>query len=73
MVSSGDVNTILFEYTNGSYVESFTLSQDNSVFPYSEEFSALPSVTSSDNGKVLQVVDGEWAAVTIENAAGGSY
>lgn len=73
VVSSGDVNTILFEYTNGSYVESFTLSQDNSVFPYSEEFSALPYVTASDNGKLLQVVNGEWAAVSIENAAGGSY
>ncbi|MCQ4768995.1 hypothetical protein NE579_01035 [Intestinimonas massiliensis] len=73
VVSSGDVNTILFEYTNGSYVESFTLSQDNSVFPYSEEFGALPPVTASDNGKLLQVVDGAWAAVTIENAAGGSY
>lgn len=33
----------------------------------------LPSVTASDNGKVLQVVGGDWAAVTIENAAGGSY
>ena len=33
----------------------------------------LPYVTAADNGKVLQVVDGEWAAVSIENAAGGSY
>lgn len=34
---------------------------------------SLPSVTSSDNGKLLQVVNGAWAAVIIENAAGGSY
>lgn len=33
----------------------------------------VPSVTSSDDGKLLQVVNGAWAAVTIENAAGGSY
>ena len=33
----------------------------------------VPSVTAADNGKVLQVVGGDWAAVTIENAAGGSY
>lgn len=33
----------------------------------------LPYVTASDNGKLLQVVNGAWAAVTIENAAGGSY
>jgi hypothetical protein len=25
---------------------------------------ALPAVTSSDNGKILQVVDGVWTAVT---------
>ena len=73
VVSTGSVNTILFEYTNGSYVESFTLSQDNSVFPYIEEFGALPTVTASDNGKLLQVVNGAWSAVTIENVAGGSY
>jgi len=33
----------------------------------------VPSVTASDNGKLLQVVNGEWTAVTIENAAGGGY
>lgn len=33
----------------------------------------LPYVTAADNGKLLQVVNGAWAAVTIENAAGGSY
>jgi len=26
--------------------------------------SGLPKVTSTDNGKILQVVDGAWAAVT---------
>ena len=33
----------------------------------------LPSVTSSDNGKVLQVVDGAWAAATIPAASGVSF
>ena len=33
----------------------------------------LPSVTSSDNGKVLQVVNGAWAAATIPSASGVSF
>ena len=33
----------------------------------------LPTVTASDNGKFLQVVNGAWAAVTISDAEGGSY
>lgn len=33
----------------------------------------LPTVTSSDNGKVLKVVDGAWAAATLSNASGVSF
>ena len=32
-----------------------------------------PSVTAGDNGKVLMVVDGAWAAATIPNASGVSF
>lgn len=32
----------------------------------------LPTVTSSDNGKFLRVVSGEWAAATVANANGVS-
>lgn len=35
--------------------------------------SGLPAVTSSDNGKFLQVVNGAWAAATIPSANGGSF
>ena len=35
--------------------------------------SGLPTVTTEDNGKVLRVVDGAWAAVKIANANGGSF
>ena len=33
----------------------------------------VPAVTASDNGKLLQVVNGTWAAVEITNANGGSF
>ena len=33
----------------------------------------VPSVTSSDNGKFLRVVNGAWAAVAIANASGVSF
>lgn len=33
----------------------------------------LPTVTSSDNGKVLQVVDGAWAAASLPSANGVSF
>ena len=33
----------------------------------------VPAVTASDNGKLLQVVNGAWAAVSIANANGGSF
>lgn len=33
----------------------------------------LPTITTSDNGKFLRVVNGAWAAVTIDNANGGSF
>ena len=33
----------------------------------------VPSVTASDNGKFLRVVDGEWAAGAIEDANGVKF
>ena len=32
-----------------------------------------PAVTTTDNGKVLRVVNGAWAAASIANANGGSF
>lgn len=34
---------------------------------------ALPTVTTSDNGKFLRVVNGAWAAATVDNANGGAF
>ena len=33
----------------------------------------LPNVTTADNGKILRVVNGAWAAIEIANANGGSF
>lgn len=33
----------------------------------------VPSVTASDNGKFLRVVNGAWSAETISSANGGSF
>ena len=35
--------------------------------------SGLPTVTAADNGKILQVVNGAWALVTLESASGVIY
>lgn len=40
---------------------------DDSGFLWTKE-TDIPTVTSDDNGKILRVVDGVWAAVTIPNA-----
>lgn len=36
-------------------------------------FENLPGVTTSDNGKFMRVVNGEWKAVEIANANGGNF
>lgn len=37
------------------------------------EIPAIPTVTVDDNGKILRVVDGVWAAITISDANGVSF
>lgn len=37
------------------------------------ELDVLPTVTTTDNGKFLRVVNGAWAAAAIDNANGGSF
>lgn len=38
-----------------------------------EDKKELPSVSTSDNGKFLRVINGAWAAAAIDNANGGSF
>lgn len=46
---------------------------DGLLVPDTISIDALPAVTSSDNGKFLCVVNGAWAAVTMQEWQGGSY
>ena len=50
-----------------------TTSYDGSAEKTVEIPNGVPSVTAADNGKFLRVVNGSWAAVSIENANGGSF
>lgn len=47
--------------------------KNGAIRPYGDYGKELPAVTSSDNGKFLQVINGAWAAVTIPSANGGSF
>ena len=72
---NADYDYIEFALNYGHWVERFVLNETNEVSHEDVDLESdhLPYVTASDNGKLLQVVNGAWAAVTIENAAGGSY
>lgn len=72
---NADYDYIEFALNYGHWVERFVLNETNEVSHEDVDLESdhLPYITASDNGKLLQVVNGAWAAVTIENAAGGSY
>ena len=46
---------------------------DEKYLPEISGADGLPQVTADDNGKLLQVVGGKWAAVTIANGNGVAY
>lgn len=72
---NADYDYIEFALNYGHWVERFVLNETNEVSHEDVDLESdhLPYVTASDDGKLLQVVNGAWAAVTIENAAGGSH
>lgn len=72
---NADYDYIEFALNYGHWVERFVLNETNEVSHEDVDLESdhLPYVTASDDGKLLQVVNGAWAAATIENAAGGSY
>jgi hypothetical protein len=53
------------------YVSTWEIRGENTVTVYNTPL--LPVVSSSDNGKFLRVVDGQWAAEAVANAKGVSF
>lgn len=41
--------------------------------PKGDTGAGVPTVTSSDNGKILRVVNGEWAAAELQSATGVNF
>lgn len=66
------------EFFGGMHISGSTSYNENSTVDFTEATvtglsGLLPTVTASDNGKFLRVVNGAWAAATVENANGVSF
>jgi hypothetical protein len=68
IVTQSDIPTAVSELTNDSGYQ--TAAQVQSAIAAAAE---LPSVTASDNGKFLRVVNGAWAAQTVPSAESNSF
>lgn len=78
--SFNDVATFIGQpvFIGGMDISGPTHYQENSTVDFTNATitglpSSLPTVTASDNGKFLRVVNGAWAAATVENANGVSF
>lgn len=75
----GYINTsgVAYFHVPWSYVDSkptfATVATSGSYNDLSDKPTSLPTVTSSDNGKVLRVVNGAWSAVALPSASGVSF
>lgn len=58
--------------TSGTEIATVTI-DGTSTKLYAPAGGGLPAVTSADNGKVLQVVNGAWAAASLPSASGVSF
>lgn len=80
-VHSGNDYAVVFNgaVTFGDTTE-YAISNDGSGWTiyakdivFKDNIPDIPAVTTADNGKILRVVNGAWAAVEIANANGGSF
>lgn len=65
-------------FNNGMVVSDQTFYKENSTVDFTNATvtglkGILPTVTTSNNGQFLRVVNGAWAAATVENANGVSF
>lgn len=75
-----DVATFIRQpvFLGGMDISGLTSYQENSTVDFTNATvtglsGLLPTVTASDNGKFLRVVNGAWEAATVENANGGNF
>lgn len=78
IVKGGSIFTGQQNFKNGMAVGGQTFYKENSTVDFTNATvtglpGLLPTVTTSDNGKFLRVVNGAWAAATVENANGVSF
>lgn len=60
-------------YTKINVSTGLASSYSNGVLTITNSQTGLPAVTSSDDGKILRVISGAWAAATLSNASGVSF
>lgn len=78
VVNGGSQFTGQQSFNDGMVVGGSTQYKENSTVDFSNAtvsgLSGLtPKVTTSDNGQFLKVVNGAWAAATVDNANGGTF
>ena len=77
VASKDDIPTIPTElknpYSLNIKIGDTTTTYDGSTEQTVEIPKGVPAVTAADNGKFLRVVNGAWAAATVENANGVSF
>ena len=61
------------QYLNAYGLLSYTTEMKNWIYDQIDYIRQVPFVSSSDNGKILRVVNGAWAAVHLPSASGVSF
>ena len=71
-IEAGSTVSITPTLSSGTQIATYTIGSTSGTL-YAPSGSSLPSVTSADNGKILRVVEGAWAAAELPDANGVSF
>ncbi len=67
------VNNLIINVLTKNEYDAISTPSESELYLITDDDNSLPTVTSSDNGKVLRVVNGAWAAVNLPSASGNSF